>query len=245
MRYDIHGLLLGAMVLLTAILSGCTRYYYVVPSPIIMQHEETLPMAVGLLMEPEIRDQWYRKKSMGSRLRIDVPVGKVALDFARADLQKAFENYYAERYYDRRSETGLLVIVNEIDYRLDGREVTVEMELSIEDETSTELMRKRYRGVGNDAESVTGMFVGGQRDVEVNTARAFEQIYSELVHDIRVLVGAEPSDPEPDGEEGSSEAGESAAPSVSSEPSESADSPELPEAGLDMDAEAAEPPPGE
>ncbi len=187
-------ILLVALGLLALPLLGCKRFIYAVPSPLVRYYDGAAPITVGLLMAPELRDSWFRYNSESMRKRVDVPTGKLTLDFARANLREAFEHFYDERYYDRRSEEGLLIKLERIGFVLDGIEVEVALHLRVEDESKTDILTKVYQVRGKISPNrLTPRipFYGEkpQKSIERNTAVAFEAIYGELVTDILVLVG--------------------------------------------------------
>lgn len=254
---------LSLMVLFLAA-PGCMRNIYVVPNALTEQYAAKAPLTVGLLMVPELRQQWFKWKSESRRKRVDIPVGKLALDFARAGMREAFQDFYVERYYDRRSEKGLLVIIRRLDFSLQGNEVVLITDVSIEDESRSQVFAKTYRIRGKSARRaiIRVPFRGkiAEKVIEANTREAFEETYKQLVLDIYVLVGVTkpvPQDPlfeMPESEEELEEPAETDTGSETPEPAEAdesaapdtvtEDDPPEDEAAAESDEPAPVPPAG-
>lgn len=174
---------------------GCVRNIYVAPNAVAdPQPNKAAPMTVGLLVPQSVRDAWYPRYNTNTMLRkrVDVPVGNLALDFARTGMTNAFEDFYIERYKDRRSEKGLLVTMTQISYDLDGEKVTLAASIIIENEQENDIFEKKY--VVNSDEAKSGMGIpfiskSAQAALEENTEAVFKSFYKQLIYDIYVLTG--------------------------------------------------------
>jgi hypothetical protein len=190
--------------LILMIMAGCTTHHYIVPSPIIRTYRDPLPIPAGFLMSRELRDQWFTTR--GTRSRIDIPIGKVVLDFAHANLSEAFKrpetaretdvspvatrDFYVIRYYDRRSQEGLLIKLNSIDFILEETTVYAELNFTVEDATGREIFTRDYYGKGTpeQGEGILQKTIYAQSNIELSTAAAMTMLYQELLDDIRDVV---------------------------------------------------------
>ncbi|MDT8391607.1 MAG: hypothetical protein RRC34_13990 [Lentisphaeria bacterium] len=180
-------------------LCGCVRNIYVAPNAVTeTRPSQAAPMTVGLLVPQAVRDTWYPRgiTNAMTRKRVDVPVGNLVLDFARTGMTNAFEDFYIERYKDRRSEKGLLVTITDIQYDLDKEKVTLAVAITIENEQKTDIFEKKYLVKSDDAKPGLGIpFISKstQTALEQNTAAAYKSFYQQLVNDIYTLTGFTPS----------------------------------------------------
>jgi hypothetical protein len=181
--------------------AGCTTQHFIVPAPIVRQYHDPLPVSAGFLMGRSLRDQWYSKKE--ARTRIDVPIGKVVLDFAEANLSEAFKlpdiadrpetrpyprrDFYVIRYYDRRSEEGLLIKLNEIEFKIEGTAAYARLNFTLEDAEGNELFTKDYYGKGtpDEGQGILQKTIYAESNIELSTAAALTMIYQDLLQDIR------------------------------------------------------------
>lgn len=204
-KTSIRGLLLVVALIVVAA-TGCVGYHYIVPAAVIQAYNDPLPVQGGFMMNRELRDQWYRKRSV--RTRVDVPVGKVTLDLANSYLAKAFkvpapapkpgtqvettDDFYTIRYYDRRSEKGILIILTKIEYELlEAQTVSCALTVSIEDAAGNAFISKRYEGVGSPHEGA-GLLqktIYQENLIELSTAAAYRKIFSAMLSDIRTSLG--------------------------------------------------------
>ena len=197
------------IIVLLSLAASCRTTYYVYPGPIAPAYENPIPIQAGFLMKKELREEWFSKKE-GTR-RIDVPVGHVVLDFAKASLRNAFQrpetversdpsipiperDFYTIRYYDRRSENGILYKLNDIDYQINGDTVTCTLNITVEDAGAKELFTKNYTGSSDKAgTTVTSLplplFSKAKSHLEKNTATALGTVFQKLIQDTRRLVG--------------------------------------------------------
>ena len=209
MRRQVHKLapaVLSVLFLFAA--ASCMTHHYIVPPPIVKSYADPIPFQAGILMSRQLRDQWYSTESM--RRRVDVPIGKVVLDFAKAFLENAFEipgeklpseiapettkDFYTIRYYERRSREGILIWITGIDYMLEGIEAYCKLDVTIEDATGTEVLTKTYYGKGTPSEGrgLLQRTLYQENSIELSTAAAMEMIYTELLDDIRAHFGSVP-----------------------------------------------------
>ncbi|MCF7855534.1 MAG: hypothetical protein K9N51_12100 [Candidatus Pacebacteria bacterium] len=208
MRQLARTLIPTVLCIVILLAAACMTHHYIVPPPIVKDYEDPIPFQAGVLMSRQLRDQWYSTESM--RKRVDVPVGKVVLDFAKAYLQNAFEitekklpseiapettkDFYTIRYYERRSRQGILIWIKSIEYMLEGVDVYCKLDVSIEDSTGTEVVAKTYYGKGTPREGkgLLQRTLYEENNIELSTAAAMELIYSELLEDIRQTFGSVP-----------------------------------------------------
>ena len=197
----------AAMILLLAA-AGCTTQHFIVPNPIVRQYQDPLPVAAGFLMGRSLRDQWYSQKS--ARTRIDVPVGNVALRFAEANLANAFQlpdiahrpetrpavrrDFYVIRYYDRRSNEGVLIKLNEIEFKIEGTTAFARLNFTLEDPEGRELFTKDYFGKGTpeQGQGILQKTIYAESNIELSTAAALTLIYQDLLQDIRDQLSQQP-----------------------------------------------------
>lgn len=190
-------------ILMLGLAAGCKSYNYVVPAPIVQQHAEPLPFQCGFLMSRELRDQWYSDKTV--RSRVDVPIGRVILEFARAQLQNAFKtptttpvsdvapettrDFYTIRYYERRSQDGLLIRVRSIDFDVEGTRVRCALSIDIADARGQAILSKVYEGEGvpGAGHGLLQRTIYGENALELSTAAALSQIFTAILNDIRAL----------------------------------------------------------
>jgi hypothetical protein len=191
-------------LLLPALFAGCKTNMYIVPLPIIKDYEAPLPINVGFFMTRDLRDQWWDNQP--ATPRIDVPIGKVVLDFARANFKNAFRHpatpetpegvgetvrdFYDIRYADRRSNRGLLVKLNSIDYDVKGKTAYCTLSVTLEDAAGREVFSKSYSAQGTPEEG-TGLLqrtLYGENSIELSTAAALTTIYQQMLADIASLL---------------------------------------------------------
>lgn len=194
----------GGILLALLLLGGCKTHQFIVPQPIVAEYEDPFSFPAGFLMSRELRDQWFTKEATVGR--VDIPVGKVVHDFAKAKLHNAFkpprerretavtpqptEGFYTIRYYDRRSEQGILIRLNSIDFQLDGSEVLCRLNMSVEDASGKTVLRRDYYGKG-DPEEGRGLLQTAfdkENAIEFSTAAALDLIFDQLLDDIEQLV---------------------------------------------------------
>jgi hypothetical protein len=195
----------SALCLLAVVPVGCRTNYYIVPLPIIKAYEAPLPVNCGFFMTRDLRDQWW--DSTSGIPRIDVPIGKVVLDFAKANLQDAFRrpeapenpegvgvtipDFYTIRYADRRSNYGILLKLNAIDFRLEGTTAVCTLDVTLEDAANREIFTRSYSAKGTPEQGVGLLqktLKGGQGSIELSTAAALDQIFQNILADIRALM---------------------------------------------------------
>ena len=174
---------------------GCVKNIYVAPNAVIENQPDTpAPITVGLLIPQSVRDAWYPRATTSKMLRrrVDVPVGNLALDYARTAMAPFFEDFYILRYKGRRSEKGYLAILKEINYDLKGETVMLQASVTIEDEQKNETFKKNYDVTSDAANSglrVPFLSKSPEEALEVNTAAVYNSFYNQLVQDIYKLTG--------------------------------------------------------
>lgn len=199
-----HLMLGGGLLLAICVLTGCKTHQYIVPSPIIVEYEDPFRFPAGFLMSRHLRDQWFSQKSgIG---RVDIPVGKVVLDFAKAHLENAFqppeqmaasattpvatEGFYTIRYYDRRSNQGILIKLNSIDVMLEDTTVYFRLNMNVEDASGKIVLQKDFygKGVPEEGKGILQATVYKENAIELSTAAALSMIFDELLDDIGDLA---------------------------------------------------------
>ena len=176
--------------------AGCwTTNRFIVPSPIIRDYDNPMPVTVGFLFVPEVRDLWYHSQSGSSR--VDVPVGKLAMDFARANFQNAVSNFYTERYLDRRSQRGVLIDMRRVRFEMGDNTAVCNLDIVVLDAANKEILKKSYSGVGQlqDADKSILRPYTGESKLELVTAQAFSTAFQEMLADVRALLGAQLAQP--------------------------------------------------
>jgi len=196
--------ILVAILLLPVLLTGCRTNFYIVPLPIIKEYQDAVPINCGFLMTRELRDQWWDNQPASPR--IDVPIGKVVLDFAAANFKNAFHrpgtpdnpegidptlrDFYTIRYADRRSSRGLLIKLEAIDFDVDDKTANCTLSITLEDAAGRRIYDRSYAAQGTPAEGA-GLLqktLYGDSSVELSTAAAMNQIFQNMLADIRALV---------------------------------------------------------
>ncbi len=209
---------LPASVLLLLLLAvcGCSTTHFIVPAPVIREYDQPIPAKCGFLMSPKLRDQWYTKKD--GRTRIDVPIGKVVLDFALANLKRAFqlpehtpsdtdptvvEDFSVLRYESHGGEAGLRLKLNAIEFMIENGTAFAKLNFTLFENPRQAIFTKDYYGKGTP-EQAAGLLqktIYAQNNIELSTAAALTMIYQDLLDDIRIAVNelqaAEATVPEP------------------------------------------------
>ena len=177
------------VAVLTTLATGCISNYYVVPTPVVKQYDNKLPVQVGFLMNNELRGQWYSQRDF-AKGRLDIPIGEVVEKHANAFLSEAFEEFYMVRYSHRRSETGILLKLNSIKFIILDDQAYATLNVTIEGEDGQEIKTSDYFGVGVTGESMPMRIRVSRVEEELaeSTRLALYWAFREVLLDVKILL---------------------------------------------------------
>jgi hypothetical protein len=178
--------LAAAFVTLAA---GCVSNYYVVPTPVVKQYDEKLPIQVGFLISNELRGKWYSQREF-TKGRLDIPIGEIVEKHAQAFLSEAFEEFYMIRYPHRRSKTGILLKLNSIKFIILDDQAYATLNITIEGEDGKEIRTSDYFGVGVTGEDMPMRFRVSKVEKELaeSTRLALYWAFREVLLDVKTLL---------------------------------------------------------
>ena len=192
-----------AVIASVGIVAGCRTNYYCVPTSDVAEYEKPIPFPAGFYMSEELRNEWFKTK--GAFTRVDMPLGSVVFETAKARLKNAFTKdedvditsissvpgsaFYTIAHESRRAEVGMLIKLQSLDFQFDAGVTECTMEFAVEDEKGENIIEKEYSSTGQKNGGVLWGGLGGDDEkITRGTEVALCNIYSQLLDDIREQV---------------------------------------------------------
>ena len=184
--------------------AGCRTHHYCVPASEVAEYKKTIPFPAGFYMSNELRNTWFKKEKKFSR--IDMPLGTIVLNTAKARLKNAFtktENvdltsipstagraFYTTPFKSRRAEAGILIKLKSLDFKTKNNVAECKMTFAVEDKNGKDIFEKQYTATGQEkvGGSVLGVFGSDYKKINKSTEIALCNIFSQLLVDIRKKV---------------------------------------------------------